>query len=165
LYKPQNFDWADFKNEKLAFDVVVIATDGRQASVISAEQLEAASQDVQQQIQLKRWARIAAFWAIATFLGHWVVWPLPMYASKYVFSKKFFSAWVIISIIWLWGTLFIAGFYPLIDGRKQIIAVIRGSFKRPKTQEKSEVSSEDEAVVAGEKGQDRVRQDARASSQ
>ena len=38
--------------------------------------------------ELKRWGRIAAFWSLATFLGHWVIWPLPMYGSHYVFEKN-----------------------------------------------------------------------------
>ena len=150
LFRPQNYDWADFRKEKLAFDVVVTATDGRQASVVSADQLEAATQDIQQQQLLKRWGRIAAFWSIATFLGHWVLWPLPMYAAHYVFSKAFFSAWLIVAIVWLWITLFVAGFYPIIDGRDQILAVIRGVLKRPKAKDLSAGSSEVgvEAVVA-----------------
>ena len=142
IYKPQNFDWAEFRKEKLAFDVVVTATDGRQASIVSAEQIEAATQNAHQQVELKRWGRIAAFWSIATFLGHWVLWPLPMYAAKYVFSKTFFSAWLIVAIIWLWITLFVAGFYPIIDGREQIIRVIRGTCSQSNAKTASEASSE-----------------------
>jgi SSS family transporter len=155
IFKPQNFDWADFRKEKLAFDVVVTSTDGRQASVVSADQLEAATQEASQQLQLKRWARIAAFWSIATFLGHWVLWPLPMHASKYIFSKSFFSAWLIIAIIWLWITLLIAGFYPLIDGREQILAVLRGTFEPSKRKNVSGSSSDvgEEVVDAGDKTQ------------
>jgi hypothetical protein len=153
LYKPQNFDWADFRKEKLAFDVVVAGVGGRQASVVSSEQIEAEAQDVQQQKNLKRWGRIAAFWAIATFLGHWVLWPLPMYAAHYVFSKEFYAAWVIVAIVWLWGTLFIAGFYPLIDGRDQIVAVFRGVTRKSKQVNASGGSSEVgvDAVIHGDK--------------
>ena len=67
---------------------------------------------------------------------------MPMYASKYIFSKTFFSAWLIIAIIWLWGTLFVAGFYPIIDGRKQILAVIRGTTGGHKAKSASGSSSE-----------------------
>jgi hypothetical protein len=80
IFKPQDFDWADFRKEKLAFEVVDAG------HVVSSDQLE--SNDSQSGIELKRWGRIAAYWSIATFLGHWVIWPLPMYASKYVFGKK-----------------------------------------------------------------------------
>jgi uncharacterized membrane protein len=49
-----------------------------------------------------------------------------MYASHYVFSKGFFVAWIVVAIIWVWCTMLIAGFYPIIDGRKQILLVYRG---------------------------------------
>ena len=38
---------------------------------------------------------------------------------------QFFVAWVVISLIWLWFTLVVAIFYPLVDGGlKQIWAVL-----------------------------------------
>lgn len=40
-------------------------------------------------------------------------------------SYQFFSAWVVISVIWLWCTLLVVGFYPIIDGRDQFKAVYR----------------------------------------
>jgi hypothetical protein len=49
-----------------------------------------------------------------------------MYASKYVFGKGFFVAWIVVAIIWVWGTMFIAGFYPIIDGWRQLRQVYRG---------------------------------------
>ncbi|KAF2398136.1 hypothetical protein EJ06DRAFT_583948 [Trichodelitschia bisporula] len=120
----QNYDWADFRKEKLAFEV--------DATLVSEEELAVEHNDPEKIKQLKRWGRIATYWTIATFLGHWVIWPLPMYAAKYIFGKVFFSAWLIIAIIWLWGTLFVVGFFPLIDGRAQIIAVVRGMLgKKP----------------------------------
>ena len=42
--------------------------------------------------EYKRWTRIAAFWSLSTFLGIWVLWPLPMYGSGYVFQEKVNSA-------------------------------------------------------------------------
>ena len=83
LFKPQNFDWADFREEKLAFDIPTPP----EGSVASVDQVELESQDVHDEVALKRWGRIAAYWSIATFLSHWVLWPLPMYAAKYVFGK------------------------------------------------------------------------------
>lgn len=49
-----------------------------------------------------------------------------MYAAKYIFSSKFFYAWVVLSIIWVWGTMIVAGFFPILDGWGQISLVIRG---------------------------------------
>lgn len=101
--------------------------------------------DADSQLQLKRWGRIAAIWAAATFLGHWVLWPLPMYASKYIFGKGFFAAWLVIAIIWLWGTLIVVGFYPIVDGRHQLLAVWRaireGGHRKKKISESIDESS------------------------
>lgn len=127
IFKPENFDWSEFRKERLAFEVSDTASViSRRSSSIARADIEIQTQSPDQQIQLKRWGRIATYWALATFFGHWVLWPLPMYASKYVFGKGFYAAWLIIAIIWLWGTLFIVGFYPIIDGWSQIWAVWKG---------------------------------------
>ncbi|KAL1610723.1 hypothetical protein SLS60_002393 [Paraconiothyrium brasiliense] len=124
LFKPEYFDWADFRKERLAFEVSDTSSiTSRRNSSVARANIEIETQSPDDQVLLKRWGRIAAIWALATFLGHWVLWPLPMYASKYIFGKGFFAAWLVIAIIWLWGTLFIVGFYPLIDGRQQLWAV------------------------------------------
>jgi hypothetical protein len=36
----------------------------------------------------------------------------------------------VISIIWLWGTLFVAGFFPIIDGRYRILLTFKAPRKR-----------------------------------
>lgn len=57
-----------------------------------------------------------------------------MYGSGYIFGKGFFVAWIIVAIVWVWGTMIIAGFFPIIDGWKQLKAVHRGlrSSKEPR---------------------------------
>lgn len=82
LLKPENYDWADFRKERLAFDV---DASGRDAELERG--IERGDVGGEQGRKLKRWGKIAAIWAAATFLGHWVLWPLPMYAAKYIFSK------------------------------------------------------------------------------
>ncbi|KAK7548417.1 SSS family solute:Na+ symporter [Phyllosticta citricarpa] len=58
----------------------------------------------------------AAFWALVAFFGQIVLWPLPMYGAKFIFSRK------------LCFTLFIANFYPLINsGIRKILLILRGS--------------------------------------
>lgn len=55
-----------------------------------------------------------------------------MYASRYVFGKSFFTAWLVIAIVWLWGTLVVAGFYPVVDGRHQLLHLWR-ALRRPRS--------------------------------
>jgi hypothetical protein len=94
LLRPQSYDWADFRKEKLALEKlnsdlttthVAESPSHTEASSIENGGVESAALESK---ELKRWGRIAAFWSIATFLGHWVIWPLPMYGSHYVFEKK-----------------------------------------------------------------------------
>ena len=140
LIKPQNFNWNDFSKEKLSFsDSTTVESTNPNYVGDYDEPLD--RNDPRWKPYMRRWTIIAAIWSGATFFGHWVFWPLFMYAAKFTFSKKvsnvfpfssdqpliipyqFYSAWLLIAIIWLWGTLFIAGFFPLIDGRKQIFDI------------------------------------------
>ena len=129
LGRREDYDWADFRKEKLAFgpaegedntNGVLSAND---TDDVIKQELNASPAEPGSQPCLRRWFKIAVYWSIATFLGHWVLWPLPMYASKYLFSKTFFNAWLVVAITWLWCTLLIAGFFPLIGGRRQFKAI------------------------------------------
>ncbi|GAD95708.1 urea active transporter [Paecilomyces variotii No. 5] len=127
LLKPQNYDWSDFKKEHLALEKLESDLTTAHHDERAAVREETAPITPPTRNEFKRWGRIAAFWSAATFLGHWVIWPLPMYGSHYVFEKGFFAAWVIVAIIWLWLTMLMATFYPLIDGGiQQIGQIIRG---------------------------------------
>ncbi|KFY43311.1 hypothetical protein V495_04016 [Pseudogymnoascus sp. VKM F-4514 (FW-929)] len=148
-FKPQNYDWADFKKEKLAFASSASAptTDAPSVTIEDLENPESLA-------VLRRWAYIAAIFSVATFLGHWVLWPLPMYASKYIFSKSFFTAWVVVAIIWVWGTLLVAGFYPIFDGRQQLriiwSAVRDGRLRKGGLGRKSERGDSETSSTSGE---------------
>ncbi|KAK0105083.1 hypothetical protein ONS95_004554 [Cadophora gregata] len=159
IFKPQNFDWNDFLTEKLAFGESSPGTSIVEEEIVDTEQEPTSRSDPRWFPYMRRWTIIAAVWSVATFLGHFVLWPLPMYAAKYTFSKNFYSAWLVISIIWLWGTLFVAGFYPIIDGRKQIFLIVnslRGGSKSsehrnestPKGEVSGSSSTQDSAVAS-----------------
>lgn len=152
LTKPQNYDWADFKRVKLAFEVAHTATE----TDVAALEAELEADSARTNAGLKRWGRIAAYWALATFFGHWVLWPLPMYASHYIFQKGFFSAWLVIAIIWLWIAMLVAGFYPLIDGRAQLIYIFKSLRGKTEKSQPVQTPSSEGSVTDGSlhKGQD-----------
>ncbi|KAK4213920.1 Sodium:solute symporter family-domain-containing protein [Rhypophila decipiens] len=159
LIKPEKFDWANFRNEKLALDLPSSdETDGQTIATVASNsengvlKAEMATSDLSNQPHLKRWARIASAWALATFLGHWVLWPLPMYAAKYIFSKGFFAAWLVVGAIWLWITLLIVGFYPIIDGREQILDVWRALRKDRAAKKNASTTNSGAASIEGESG-------------
>ncbi|KUJ23933.1 uncharacterized protein LY89DRAFT_7501 [Mollisia scopiformis] len=90
IIKPQNFDWNDFLKEKLAFgDSSSEVVEQEYTTVSVSEDDEPTSRtDPRWLPYMRRWTLIAAIWSAATFLGHWVLWPLPMYAARFTFSKN-----------------------------------------------------------------------------
>jgi urea-proton symporter len=54
-----------------------------------------------------------------------VLWPMPMYGSGYIFSKKFFTGWVVVGIMWLFFSSFCVGLFPLWQGRKTAVHTIK----------------------------------------
>lgn len=51
---------------------------------------------------------------------------MPLYGSGYVFSKKFFTGWVVVGILWLFCSCFCVGLYPLWEGRHSMSNTFRG---------------------------------------
>ncbi|KAJ6020190.1 hypothetical protein N7522_000265 [Penicillium canescens] len=44
--------------------------------------------------------------------------PIPMFLSHYIFSRSFFTAWVIISFIWVFGAMTLCGILPILETRR-----------------------------------------------
>ncbi|KAJ4260432.1 hypothetical protein NW762_007171 [Fusarium torreyae] len=136
LIWPQKFDWAVFNN------IQSVKPEGDAAQATQPETTQSLSPERAQ--WMKKMSRWAAFWAAFTFIGHVLLWPLPMYGAKMVFSKQFFSAWIVIAFIYLWFTLFVGNFYPLIDGGfTKIWTVVRGRKEGKITETESESPESD----------------------
>lgn len=82
LVRPANYDWAEFRKEKLLFDDKVTDSDSSEAErpgagggpLVSQDAEVATSSYTHDVARLKKWGRIAGVWALATFFGHWVLW-------------------------------------------------------------------------------------------
>lgn len=90
LIWPDNYDWARFTDEKLLLDSDNSPEESeREVPIRQGNKggiLNDASEVVYDQTDL-RWQRYALFWSLFSFFGIWVIWPLPMYGAKYIFSK------------------------------------------------------------------------------
>lgn len=87
----QNYDWESMKMIRRADD-----SDMAKAAHIDLELTPGASnrsieQDAHEQAKLKKAALIARSLTVFMTLALLVVWPMPMYGSGYIFSKKFFT--------------------------------------------------------------------------
>ncbi|KAL2819602.1 Sodium:solute symporter family-domain-containing protein [Aspergillus cavernicola] len=116
LLQQQEFDWSVLGQiEKVTPDKGKSNLPGRN----DEEETSSSFFTAERTKYLKRMSHWAAFWAVFTIIGHILLWPVPMFGARMSFSKSFFTAWVVISLIWLWLTLVVAIFYPLIDGGLQ----------------------------------------------
>ena len=57
-----------------------------------------------------------------------VLFPMPMYGTGYVFSKRFFTGWVSVFFIWLWYSAFQVIVYPIYEGRHELYHTFRGIY-------------------------------------
>lgn len=71
------------------------------------------------------WYKVAKIFAIVICLITWIVWPYSLYRN-YIFSKSFFSGWVVVAIIWVFLAFIFVVIYPLYDGRKSLFKVYNG---------------------------------------
>lgn len=67
------------------------------------------------------YSRTLTIFMVLCFL---ILWPIPMYASSYVFSKPFFTGWIVVGIIWLFVTTGGVVVFPLWEGRESIVRTV-----------------------------------------
>ncbi|RYP57466.1 hypothetical protein DL769_009450 [Monosporascus sp. CRB-8-3] len=121
-----NYDWASMAAIKQADDVdpsavsrAVETGPGDTAGFVFV----APEQDM---AKLNKASRLAKWLTVFMAVSFLVLWPMPMYGSAYIFSKPFFTGWVVVGIIWLFGSSVAVGLFPLWEGRHSMIRVVRG---------------------------------------
>jgi len=123
----QNYDWQSMKAIRRGDDSDIIrrASVSVESDVVPTVTSQSAEQEAAEQKKLKKAAIISrsltAFMTIALL----VLWPMPMYGSGYVFSKKFFTGWVVVGILWLFFSTLCVGVFPLWQGRKTMAHTVK----------------------------------------
>ncbi|KAK7517198.1 urea active transporter [Phyllosticta citriasiana] len=122
---PQRYDWLSMKAIRKADDADVAASAHVDLELVPGgtrnSQLEAQAEAA----QLQRASRIARALTVVLALSFLVLWPMPMYGSHYIFSKPFFTGWVVVGILWLFCSMFCVGLYPLWEGRETMARTMR----------------------------------------
>ncbi|KAM0439566.1 hypothetical protein ACHAPT_000657 [Fusarium lateritium] len=135
IFGIDKYDWQSMMDIRKADDHDVIKESGldeeAQRQVVVAQQ----ASFEEEQRKLERAFKIASTMTIILTLSFLVIWPMPMYGSRYVFSKPFFTGWVTVGIIWIFLSLFAVGIYPLWESRATIARVCTSLVKgrRPNT--------------------------------
>ena len=81
---------------------------------------------------LKKAFRFSSYAAIALTIILLIVIPLPLFFSHHVYPKAGFTAWIAISIIWLFCGLIAAGLMPIWEARRGLKKIALGVMGRNK---------------------------------
>ncbi|OCL08720.1 Na+/solute symporter [Glonium stellatum] len=125
---PQNYDWLSMKAIRKGDDHELAAAAHVDLEMIPGERSHSVAEDAEEQAKLKKASRIARYMTVFMTLALLVLWPMPMYGSAYVFSKKFFTGWVVVGILWMFCSAFCVGLYPLWEGRKTSSHTLKSIF-------------------------------------
>jgi len=114
------YDWATMAAIRRGDDHDLAAAAHIDLELVPGEANVSAEQEAIEQAKLLRASKIAKGMTAFLALAFLVLWPMPMYGSGYIFSKKFFTGWVVVGIIWLLGSLLCVGVFPVWEGREAL---------------------------------------------
>jgi Na+/proline symporter len=66
-------------------------------------------------VLVKRGERIALTANAVFFFGAVILVPFALFGSSYIYSKSFFTGWVVVSFIWIWISVLICVVWPVVE--------------------------------------------------
>jgi SSS family transporter len=127
VFGPQNYDYESMRAIRKVDDSDVAAAAHIDLELVPGENTSA-SEEEEEIRKLNKAAFLSRTLTIGMVICFLLLWPIPMYGSSYVFSKQFFTGWVVVGIIWLFGTAFGVVLFPLWEGRSSMVRVARLMF-------------------------------------
>lgn len=145
----QRYDWQSMKAIRKGDDSELARRASVDLELVPGESEQNAEEQAKEQAMLLRASRIARYLCLFLAVALLVIWPMPMYGSRYIFSKGFFTGWVSVAIAWLFLSAGCVGVYPLWEGRKTIKRTILLAWRDATGQQRVRA-----AVVEAEKERD-----------
>lgn len=102
-FGPDNYDYESMRQIRRGDDHEIAAAAHVDLELVPGadhSSQDSANEEAEQKALTKS-AKIARIITVVMTLALLVLWPFPMYGSGYVFSKKFFTGWVTVGIMWL----------------------------------------------------------------
>lgn len=130
--KPDNFDWEIFKQIKSDVGTLEDLQSRRHHDATTTapiEEEEKAHDDERHDQEIN--ARLlvarkkAGICCVVLCLSFCILWPIPMYATDYVFSKPFFRGWIVVVYLWAFFAAIAITGYPVWEGRASIARFFR----------------------------------------
>ena len=134
-----NYDYKSMMSIRRVDDTDMVAAANMDLELVPVVYHITAAQEEEAQAKLLKASRIAKRATVFMTLTLLILWPMSMYGTGYIFSKKFFTGWVAIGITWLIFSLFCVGLFPLWEGRYSMATTFKAIYldimgkKRPKS--------------------------------
>ncbi|KEY71261.1 hypothetical protein S7711_02366 [Stachybotrys chartarum IBT 7711] len=136
IFGIDKYDWQSMLAISQADDHDIANNAGLSPEAIREIEMAQEADWVAERKKLDRAFKIASVTTVLLAVALLVLWPMPLYGSGYVFSREFFTGWVVVGIIWIFCTFMAIGIYPLWESRATLTKVIGGmlGLKKSKTQ-------------------------------
>ncbi|RCK60671.1 Urea active transporter [Candida viswanathii] len=143
VFKPQNFDWKllDLRITRVDEDEELAEALGEiedpenlspvksQISVIASQLVESErDRYAEERATMKKAFKLCVIICVTITICLLVLFPMPMYGTGYVFSKPFFTGWVVVFFLWLWYSTYQVVVYPIYEGRHELYHTFRGIY-------------------------------------
>lgn len=128
VLRSPKYDWVSMKMIRKGDDSDLAAAADVDLELVPGESSQSAHEEAMEQRKLQRAAKIARTLTVCMTLALLVLWPMPLYGTGYIFSKKFFTGWVAVGILWLFCSSFCVGLYPLWEGRHTSLRTMKAIF-------------------------------------
>ncbi|KAL2210279.1 urea active transporter [Sarocladium strictum] len=125
IFGVDKYDWVSMSEIRMADDHDVLNDAGLDEEAQRQIELTQQADKEEEQRKLQRAFKIACIVCVVLSVSFLVLWPMPMYGSGYIFSKKFFTGWVTVGIIWIFVSLMIVGIYPAWESRETATRVFK----------------------------------------
>ncbi|KAK2740591.1 hypothetical protein FQN55_008800 [Onygenales sp. PD_40] len=128
VFGPQNYDYESMKQIKKVDDSEVAADAHVDLELVPGQADASPDQTEEELASLNKAAKIARALTVVMTICLLILWPMPMFGSGYVFSKKFFTGWISVGFIWLFGTAFGVIVFPFWEGRATMKHTIKSMY-------------------------------------
>ncbi|KAI0403130.1 Na+/solute symporter [Xylaria palmicola] len=128
IFGMDKYDWKSMMQIRKADDHDLADVAGVDLEQTVGGHVETSDEFHEEQVKLLRASKISKWTTVGLTLAFLILWPFPMYGSSYVFSKPFFTGWVTVGIIWIFGSLGAVGIFPVFEGRHTLKHTVKSVF-------------------------------------
>jgi hypothetical protein len=118
LIQPDNFTFDSTREIKQVDD----SDQGAGANVVLTNTPE-------EEEEMRKASNFAKVSSLILSLCLYIIWPFSLFGSRYIFSKSFFTGWVVVSLIWTFMSVIAVGIYPVIEARHSLAIIAKEMWK------------------------------------